>query len=123
VARRYLLDDFYDFQMCSRVNLLLYNPARYPDSIEPPQLLGSVPSYFSFAVVLYPLLHATSSSAASPLLLIRRFVNRDAFGSQLPYHGLSLSEPLSVFEQEVRDGLFTSAAPLASCIFDFPDPR
>jgi hypothetical protein len=35
-ARRHLLDDFYDFQMCSRVNLLLYNPARYPDSTEPP---------------------------------------------------------------------------------------
>jgi hypothetical protein len=48
-----LLDDFYDLHTCSRASLLLYNPARHPDSIEPPRLLGSMPSYFSVAVVLY----------------------------------------------------------------------
>jgi hypothetical protein len=41
----YVLDDFYGFQMCSRADLLMCNSARCPDSIEPPQLLGSMPSY------------------------------------------------------------------------------
>jgi hypothetical protein len=49
----YLLDDFYHLHTCSRASLLLYNPARRPDSIEPPRLLGSMPSYFSVAIVLY----------------------------------------------------------------------
>jgi hypothetical protein len=36
----YLLDGFYGFLVCSRVHLLLHNPARCPDSTKPPQLLG-----------------------------------------------------------------------------------
>lgn len=35
------------FYECSRVSLLPYSPARRPNSIEPPQLLGFAPSYFS----------------------------------------------------------------------------
>ena len=41
----YLVDDFYGLLVCSRANLLLYNPARRPDSIELLRLLGSKPSY------------------------------------------------------------------------------
>lgn len=52
----YLLDDFYGLHICSRASLLLYNPARHPDSIEPPRLLGQMPSYFSVAIVLHHLL-------------------------------------------------------------------
>jgi hypothetical protein len=36
----YPLDDFYGLHMCSRVHLLLYNPARRPASTEPPRLSG-----------------------------------------------------------------------------------
>jgi hypothetical protein len=36
----YLLDDFYGLHICSRVHLLLYNPARHPASTEPPRLSG-----------------------------------------------------------------------------------
>jgi hypothetical protein len=36
----YLHDNLCDFYMCSRVCLLLYNPARCPDSTKPPLLLG-----------------------------------------------------------------------------------
>ena len=42
----YLLDDFYDFDVCSRVKLQLYNPARRPAFIKTPRLLGSMPSYW-----------------------------------------------------------------------------
>ena len=42
----YLLDDFYHFHVCSRVNLQLYNPARRPAFIKAPRLLGSLPSYW-----------------------------------------------------------------------------
>jgi hypothetical protein len=68
----YLLGDFYDFYVCSCTNLLMYNSARCPDSIEPPQLLGSTPSYFPFAdvVVLHPLPHSPSSSTISLFVTI-----------------------------------------------------
>jgi hypothetical protein len=42
----YLLDDFYDFYVCSRVNLQLYNSARRPAFIKAPRLSGSMPSYW-----------------------------------------------------------------------------
>jgi hypothetical protein len=35
-----LLDDSYGLHICSRVPLLLYNPARRPASTEPPRLSG-----------------------------------------------------------------------------------
>jgi hypothetical protein len=65
----YLHDDFYGFHICSRASFLLYNPARRPDSIEPPRLLGSMPSYFSVAVVMHPLL--TLRCSPLPLLPLR----------------------------------------------------
>jgi hypothetical protein len=36
----YLFDDFYGFDMCSRVGLLPYNPARRPAIIKAPRLFG-----------------------------------------------------------------------------------
>jgi hypothetical protein len=48
----YLLDDFSGFPLCSRVDSLPYNSARYPDLNKPPQLLGSGPSYIP--VVMTP---------------------------------------------------------------------
>lgn len=63
----YLLDDFYGLHICSRASLPLYNPARRPDSTEPPRLLGSMPSYFSVAVVL----HHPPTLRHSPLPLNR----------------------------------------------------
>ena len=42
----YLLDDFYDLQVRSCANFLMYKSACRPDSIEPPRLFGSMPSYF-----------------------------------------------------------------------------
>ena len=61
----YLLDDFYDLQVCSCANFLMYNSACRPDSIEPPQLLGSTPSYFPFAMVLHLIPRSPSSSTIS----------------------------------------------------------
>jgi hypothetical protein len=48
----YLLDDFYGLHICSRVHLLLYNPARRPASIEPPRPSGSTPSCFPWPLIL-----------------------------------------------------------------------
>ena len=50
----YLHDNLYGFYVCSRVSLVPYNPARCPDSPEPPLLLGFVPSYFPAAVRSHP---------------------------------------------------------------------
>jgi len=38
----YVLDNLYDFNMCSRVDLKLYNPARRPAFIKAPRLSGSI---------------------------------------------------------------------------------
>ena len=48
----YLLDDFYAYIYALDSTFDLYNPARYPDSTKPPQLLGLVPSYFPCIVLL-----------------------------------------------------------------------
>jgi hypothetical protein len=60
----YLLDDFSCFTLCSRVDLLLYNPARYPDLNKPPQLLGSRPSYVPVVMTPYVSPHLSSSPIA-----------------------------------------------------------
>jgi hypothetical protein len=52
----YLLDDFYGLLVCARASLLLFNPARRPDSIKSPRLLGSKPVYCFVAIVLHHLL-------------------------------------------------------------------
>jgi hypothetical protein len=57
----YLLDDFSGFYLCSRVDHLPYNPARYPDFNKPPQLLGSRPSYVYIVVMPYVSPHPSSS--------------------------------------------------------------
>jgi hypothetical protein len=58
----YLLDDFSGFHLCSRVDPLPYNPARYSDFNKPPQLLGSRPSYFLVVMTPYVSLHLYSST-------------------------------------------------------------
>jgi hypothetical protein len=65
----YLLDAFYGLHICSRVHLLLYNPARRSASTEPPWLSGSTLSYFSVAVVLHHIL--TPRHSPPPLLPLR----------------------------------------------------
>jgi hypothetical protein len=67
----YLLDDFYGLHICSRMHLLLYNPARRPASTEPPGLSGSTPSYFPIAVMLDHIL--TPRHSPLPLLPLRLF--------------------------------------------------
>ena len=42
----YLLNDFYDFDVCPRVKLQLYNAARRPASIKTLRFLASMPSYW-----------------------------------------------------------------------------
>lgn len=59
----YLLDDFYGFDVCSRVNLKLYNSARRPAFIKAPRLSGSLPSYWFSPV-------ATTTGPSSPVLSI-----------------------------------------------------
>ena len=62
-------DDFYGLHICSRASLVLYNPSRCPVSIERPQLLGSMSSYFPVAVVLHHIL--TLHHSPLPLLPLR----------------------------------------------------
>ena len=61
----YLLDDFYAYIYALASTCNLYNPARCPDSTKPPQLSGSVPSYFLCVVLLHHFAHSLSSSTAS----------------------------------------------------------
>ena len=62
---------------------LLYNPARRPDSIKPPRLLGSKPSYTFVAIVLHHLItlrqsplpqHCPRLTSAAPPCPITRFL-------------------------------------------------
>jgi hypothetical protein len=52
-----------------------------------------------------------------------RFADCDVFGFQLLHHGLPFPAPLSIFEQEVRDGLSAAVAPPPACVLGFCDPR
>jgi hypothetical protein len=57
MARRLVLDDFYHFDVCSRVKFKLCNPARRPAFIKTPRLLGSMPSYWYSRVATTADLH------------------------------------------------------------------
>jgi hypothetical protein len=68
----YFHDDLYGFYVCSRVSLLPYNPARCPDSPEPPLLLGLVPSYFPAVVTSHlPPYSPPPSNVAFPSSALR----------------------------------------------------
>lgn len=58
----YTHDSLCNFYVCSRVNLLLYNPARCPDSTEPPLLSGQLPSYHSIFSIAPPSIIPSLSS-------------------------------------------------------------
>jgi len=61
----YLLDDFYAYICALASTCNLYNPARCPGSTKPPQLSGSMPSYFPCVVLQRHFAHSLSSSTAS----------------------------------------------------------
>ena len=83
----YSLDDFYGFFVCSRLGLLPYNYARRPDSTEPPQLLGLLPSYFLVIVTPRPSSYSPpmpSTSSPSSTLRSNRSMSHESCWSRSP---------------------------------------
>ena len=119
----YLRENLYGSYMCSRVSRFPYDLACCPDSAEPPQLLGSEPSYFPVLVSpSLPPYSSPCSKIASPSSKLRSnrlisykplsFVFPAGF---VPTSVLPINHRTSVMASSSKEKGFASQLSLASC--------